>query len=99
MAPADAECRGLNDGDRVRIWSQRGETFMPVRIDIRIKTGEPFATFLTAGVFLNKLTSAHPDTFNTRAQSRRGERGESLTLLCVNFCVINRRKWRGKISG
>jgi len=63
MAPADAECLGLNDGDRVRIWSQRGETFMPVRIDIRIKIGELFATFHTAGVFLNKLTSAHRDTF------------------------------------
>ena len=62
MAPLDGERLGLKSGDRVRIWSRHGEAFMPVRVDLRIKAGELFATFHAAEVFLNNLTSSHRDS-------------------------------------
>lgn len=57
MAPADASRLGLVDGDRVCVRSRHGEAIMPLRLDPQIKPGELFATFHSAEVFLNKLTS------------------------------------------
>ncbi len=61
IAPADAERLKLQDGDRICVRSRYGEAVLPLRIDSRVKSGELFATFHAAGVFLNNLTSPHRD--------------------------------------
>jgi formate dehydrogenase major subunit len=61
IAPADAERLRLRNGNRVRVRSRHGEVTLPVRIDSGVKPGELFATFHTAEVFLNNLTSPHRD--------------------------------------
>lgn len=62
MAPADASRLGLVDGDCVRVHSRYGEAAISLRIDPRVKTGELFATFHAAEVFLNQLTGPHRDS-------------------------------------
>jgi len=62
MAPADAERLKLRDRDRVRVRSRHGEVILPVQTDVRVKPGELFATFHTAQVSLNSLTSLYRDT-------------------------------------
>jgi anaerobic dimethyl sulfoxide reductase subunit A len=37
--PADAAARGITDGDRVRVFNDRGATFLPVRVTDRIAPG------------------------------------------------------------
>jgi formate dehydrogenase major subunit len=59
--PADGARFDLNDGDRVRVRSRHGEALIPVRFEPRMKPGELFATFHSAEVFLNNLTSPHRD--------------------------------------
>jgi len=61
IAPTDAWCLGLRDGDQVRIRSRHGEATMPVRLDSRVKPGELFATFHAAETCLNNLTSPQRD--------------------------------------
>ena len=61
VAPADAARLGLTDGDLARIRSRRGAAELPVRIRPEVKTGELFATFHSAEVFLNRVTSAQRD--------------------------------------
>ena len=62
IAPADAECLKLHDGDPVRVRSWHGQAVMPLRIDSRVKPGELFATCHAAEVFLNPLISPHRDS-------------------------------------
>lgn len=61
IAPADAARLNLSEGDRVRVRSRHGEAAIQLRIDPRVKSGELFATFHVAEVFLNQLTSPHRD--------------------------------------
>jgi formate dehydrogenase major subunit len=61
MSPADAARLGVGDGEKVRVRSRHGEAVLCVGIDSSVREGELFATFHTAGVFLNYLTSAHRD--------------------------------------
>ena len=61
IAPADAEKLNLADGETVRLRSRHGEVRIPVRVNDAIKFGELFATFHTAAVFLNQVTSPHRD--------------------------------------
>ena len=61
IAPADARRLDLRDGDRVRVRSRHGEAVISLRLDLRVKPGELFATFHAAEVFLNHLTSPHRD--------------------------------------
>jgi anaerobic dimethyl sulfoxide reductase subunit A len=37
--PADAAARGIRDGERVRVWNERGRTVLPVRVTDRIAQG------------------------------------------------------------
>ena len=53
----------LHKGDRVRIRSRYGEARLTIRITSAVKSGELFATFHTAEVFLNRVTSPHRDRY------------------------------------
>jgi formate dehydrogenase major subunit len=59
----DAKRLKLHKGDRVRIRSRYGEATLPIRITSTVKPGELFATFHTAEVFLNRVTSPHRDRY------------------------------------
>jgi anaerobic dimethyl sulfoxide reductase subunit A len=39
MNPVDAQARGIADGDNVRVWNDRGEIIMPIRLTLRIMPG------------------------------------------------------------
>ena len=59
----DAERLQLNDGERVRVRSRYGETMLPIRVSSAVRPNELFATFHTAEVFLNRLTSPYRDRY------------------------------------
>jgi formate dehydrogenase major subunit len=59
----DAKRLKLHEGERVQIRSRYGEATLPIRITSTVKPGELFATFHTAGVFLNRVTSPHRDRY------------------------------------
>jgi formate dehydrogenase major subunit len=61
IAPQDAEKLGLIDGEKVRLRSAYGKAQLPIRGNSAVKPGELFATFHTAEVFLNNLTSPYRD--------------------------------------
>lgn len=63
VAPGDAQRLGLHDGEQVRIRSRHGAAVLPVQIVEKQKPGELYATFHTARVFLNELTSSHRDRY------------------------------------
>ncbi|MCI0387549.1 MAG: formate dehydrogenase subunit alpha [Acidobacteria bacterium] len=63
MSPEDAELLRLIDGQRVRIRSRYGEAVLPVKINSAVPRGELFATFHTAEVFLNNVTSSYRDGY------------------------------------
>ena len=39
MNPADAEARGIKDGDMLKVWNDRGETRVPAKVSPRIMPG------------------------------------------------------------
>jgi formate dehydrogenase major subunit len=59
----DAGQLKLETGERVRVYSRYGEAILPVRISAAVRSGELFATFHTAEVFLNRVTSDHRDRY------------------------------------
>lgn len=59
----DAKPLKLHEGESVRIRSRYGEAVLPIRITSTVKPGEMFATFHTAEVFLNRVTSPHRDRY------------------------------------
>ena len=61
VSPEDARRLQLVDGQRVRLRSRHGQTALPVRINETVKPGELFATFHTAAVSLNFVTSPFRD--------------------------------------
>ena len=63
ISASDAAQLNLETGERVRVYSRYGEAILPVRISSALKNGELFATFHTAEVFLNCLTSSHRDRY------------------------------------
>ena len=63
LAPEDAQRLGIDDGDRVRVYSRYGETELPARVSLAMKRGEVFATFHSSAVFLNRVTGPHRDRF------------------------------------
>ena len=63
ISACDAARLNLKTGDHVRISSRYGDAILPVSISSAVKTGELFATFHTAEVFLNRVTSAHRDRY------------------------------------
>ena len=63
ISPEDAGRLGLHDGDRVTVRSRHGSATLALHLSPAIKPGELFATFQTARVLLNYLTSPHRDRF------------------------------------
>ncbi len=62
MSRADAKCRGIADGDRVRVYNQRGEIFLHARVDGTVAAGVVgaqlgWAKLSEAGLNINVLTS------------------------------------------
>ena len=63
ISPEDAERLALRDGEKVRLCSRYGNANLPVRINSAVKQGELFATFHTAEMFLNNVTSPYRDRY------------------------------------
>ena len=63
ISSEDAKRLDLNDGECVHIRSRYGEAMLSIRITSTVKPGELFATFHTAKVFLNHVTSPHRDRY------------------------------------
>ena len=63
ISPVDAERLHLHEGDQVRVHSRYGDALLPIRITATVRPGELFATFHTAEVFLNRVTSPHRDRY------------------------------------
>ncbi len=63
ISTTDADRLKFQNGDRVKVRSRYGESVLPIRITSTVKPGELFATFHTAEVFLNRLTSPHRDRY------------------------------------
>jgi formate dehydrogenase major subunit len=61
ISPDDAVGAGVRDGDRVRVVSAYGAAVLPARISMDVAHGQLFATFQTAGTFLNAVTGPHRD--------------------------------------
>src|SRR3990170_3042125 len=57
--PEDARRLNLADGDLVRVASRHGDARLPARLTSALRPGEVFATFHTAEIFLNRVTSPH----------------------------------------
>jgi formate dehydrogenase major subunit len=63
ISPRDAERLEVRDGEKVQLRSRYGDACLPVRVNVTVKPGELFATFHTAEVFLNKVTSPYRDRY------------------------------------
>ncbi|MGH9882119.1 MAG: molybdopterin oxidoreductase family protein, partial [Pyrinomonadaceae bacterium] len=63
ISPEDAERLQLDQGEHMRVYSRYGEAALPIRITSSVKPGELFATFHTAEVFFNRVTSPHRDRY------------------------------------
>ena len=73
MNPADAEKRGLADGQEVLVWNDRGRTRIPVKLTERIMAGvvalsqgawyAPDETGTDRAGSINVLTSLHPTPY------------------------------------
>jgi formate dehydrogenase major subunit len=59
----DAARLNLRNNEQVQISSRYGEAVIPIAISSAVRQGELFATFHTAAVFLNHLTSPHRDRY------------------------------------
>jgi anaerobic selenocysteine-containing dehydrogenase len=62
MHPADSKARGIMDGDRVRVWNDRGEILLTALVDGTVPEGVvagrmDWAKFNEGGVNVNALTS------------------------------------------
>ena len=60
---ADAEKLHLQDGQEVQVTSRYCRAILHIKITSAVKPGELFATFHTADVFLNRVTSPHRDRY------------------------------------
>jgi formate dehydrogenase major subunit len=63
VSSTDARRLGLRDGETVRLRSRQGQAQLPVRISDSVKPGELYATFHSARVFLNEITTAQRDRY------------------------------------
>jgi len=57
MAPADAACWGVVEGEMVRVSSRYGTAILPVCISPAMQAGQLFCTFHRPELFVNRLTS------------------------------------------
>jgi formate dehydrogenase major subunit len=63
ISAEDAERLRLRNGEKVRVHSRYGEATLPIRITSAVRPGQLFATFHTADVFLNRVTTPHRDRY------------------------------------
>jgi formate dehydrogenase major subunit len=63
ISSEDANRLQVNKGQRVLIHSRYGKAALPIRITSSVRPGELFATFHTAEVFLNLVTSPYRDRY------------------------------------
>ena len=63
ISAEDADRLRLQNGEKVLVRSRYGEASLPIRISLAVRSGELFATFHTAEIFLNRLTSPHRDRY------------------------------------
>ncbi|HLN97545.1 MAG TPA: molybdopterin dinucleotide binding domain-containing protein, partial [Pyrinomonadaceae bacterium] len=63
ISSEDANRLQLHNGERVRVRSRYGEAVIPIRTTAAVKPGNLFATFHTAEVFLNRLTTPYRDRY------------------------------------
>jgi formate dehydrogenase major subunit len=63
ISAGDADRLQLQNGQQVRICSRYGKSILPIRITSTVRPGQLFATFHTAEVFLNHVTSPHRDRY------------------------------------
>ncbi len=63
ISHADARALSVANGEIVRLRSNYGEAYLPVRISPTVNRGELFATFHDSEIFLNRLTSPHRDRY------------------------------------
>ena len=63
ISVGDAEQLKLHNGQQVQVCSRYGKATLPIRITSTVQPGEVFATFHTAKVFLNRVTSPHRDRY------------------------------------
>lgn len=63
ISAKDAKRLGLTEGAQVKIHSRYGKAALPIRITSSVSPGELFATFHTAEVFLNRVTSPYRDRY------------------------------------
>ena len=61
--PDDARRLSLADGDLVQVASRHGDARLPTRLTPTLRPGEVFATFHTAEIFLNRVTSPQRDRY------------------------------------
>jgi formate dehydrogenase major subunit len=63
ISAEDANRLQLHKGQRVLVHSRYGNAALPIRITSSVTPGELFATFHTAEVFLNRVTSPYRDRY------------------------------------
>jgi len=63
MSPGDLEALGIEAGQRVRVFSRRGEVELDVRLDSNVPQGLVFMPFCYAEAAANLLTNAALDPF------------------------------------
>lgn len=63
ISAEDAKRLQLTNGEQVQIHSRHGMAALPIRITSSVRPGELFATFHTAEVFLNRVTSRYRDRY------------------------------------
>ncbi|MDP2087988.1 MAG: formate dehydrogenase subunit alpha [Flavobacteriaceae bacterium] len=61
--PLDAAFKGINEGDAVRIFSDRGSVNIPVKLTYLVKKGVVRTTFHQPEIFINMLTGNVGDEF------------------------------------
>ena len=90
MSPSDADKLEIANGETVKMLSKYGEAVLPVQVSSQMKSGELFATFHDARVFLNYATSAVRDRFTlapefkvtaVRIEKLNGKKSDELSVL------------------
>lgn len=61
--PLDAAFKGINEGDKVRIFSDRGSVNIPIKLTYLVKKGVVRTTFHQPEIFINMITGNVGDEF------------------------------------
>ncbi|HET9406570.1 MAG TPA: molybdopterin-dependent oxidoreductase [Candidatus Sulfotelmatobacter sp.] len=92
MHPADARSRGVNDGDEVRVFNDRGEVFLKARVDGAVQAGVVAARLNWA-----KLTKGF-QSINSLTSEKLADMGNSATFYSV-LVEVERARQRTARNG